>query len=231
MLTFYKMFRAFKISHQNSVCTPLPYISCYLSRPSHQLLFAYPNMWRTVQTMPLFVPYSYPPSCHIIPISSKHSPRPIIAKHPQVWRSSLYFLAATRRRLWAGIAQSVWRLATGRTVRGPNPGREEILHTRPNRPWGLPNFLYNGYRVSLSGGKAASAWRWLPTPSSADVKEREQLYLYSPSGPTWPILWWTDIQWPTFRENLSVLSSRIKQLNKIPLAAWRWGRQFIPKRW
>ena len=27
-----------------------------------------------------------------------------------------------------------------------------------------------------------------PTQSSAEVKERAQLYLYSPSGPSWPVL-------------------------------------------
>jgi len=27
-----------------------------------------------------------------------------------------------------------------------------------------------------------------PTPSSAEVKERVELYLYSPSGPSWPVL-------------------------------------------
>jgi hypothetical protein len=27
-----------------------------------------------------------------------------------------------------------------------------------------------------------------PPPSSAEVKERIELYLYSPSGPTWPVL-------------------------------------------
>ena len=30
--------------------------------------------------------------------------------------------------------------------------------------------------------KAAEAWRWPPTPSSAEVKERVKLYLYSTSG-------------------------------------------------
>jgi hypothetical protein len=30
-----------------------------------------------------------------------------------------------------------------------------------------------------------------PPPSSAEVKERVELYLYSPSGPSWPVLGWT----------------------------------------
>jgi hypothetical protein len=41
---------------------------------------------------------------------------------------------------------------------------------------------------SFRGGKAAGAWRWQPTPSRAEVKERVELYLYSPSGPSWPVL-------------------------------------------
>jgi hypothetical protein len=32
------------------------------------------------------------------------------------------------------------------------------------------------------------AWSWPPTPSSAEVKERVELYPYSPSGPSWPLL-------------------------------------------
>jgi hypothetical protein len=51
----------------------------------------------------------------------------------------------------AGIAQSVPRLATGLTVRGSNPGVGEIVHTRPDRPWGPPNLLYNGYQVFPGG--------------------------------------------------------------------------------
>ena len=62
--------------------------------------------------------------------------------------------------LWAGIAvcQSVWRLATACTVRGSNPGGEEIFRIRPDRPWGPPSLLYDVYRV-LPWGKAAGAWR------------------------------------------------------------------------
>jgi hypothetical protein len=32
-------------------------------------------------------------------------------------------------------AQSVWRLTTGWTVRGSNPGGAEIFRTRPDRAW------------------------------------------------------------------------------------------------
>jgi len=38
------------------------------------------------------------------------------------------------------------------------------------------------------GGKAAGAWRLPPTPSNTEVKERVELYLYSPSRPSWPVL-------------------------------------------
>ena len=40
-------------------------------------------------------------------------------------------------------------------------------------------------------GKAAGAWRWHPPPSSAEVKERVELYLYSTSVPSWPVVGWT----------------------------------------
>jgi hypothetical protein len=40
---------------------------------------------------------------------------------------------------------------------------------------------------SFPGGKAVEAWRWPPTPLSAEVKEKVELYLYSLSGSSWPI--------------------------------------------
>jgi len=30
-----------------------------------------------------------------------------------------------------------------------------------------------------------------PPPSSAEVKERVELYQYSPSAPSWPVIGWT----------------------------------------
>jgi len=38
------------------------------------------------------------------------------------------------------------------------------------------------------GGKTAGAWRLLPTPSSAEVKERVELYFYAPYKPSWPLV-------------------------------------------
>jgi hypothetical protein len=69
------------------------------------------------------------------------------------------------------------------------PRGGENFRTRPDRPWGPPSLLYNGYRV-YPGDKAAGAWRWPPTPSSDEVKEIVQLYLYSPSRPTWHVIGW-----------------------------------------
>jgi len=37
-------------------------------------------------------------------------------------------------------------------------GGGEIFRTRPDRPWGPPSLLYNGYRV-FPGGKADGVWR------------------------------------------------------------------------
>jgi hypothetical protein len=40
---------------------------------------------------------------------------------------------------------------------GSYPGGIEIFCTRPDRPFGRPSLLYNGFRV-FPGGKAAEAW-------------------------------------------------------------------------
>jgi len=41
----------------------------------------------------------------------------------------------------------------GWTVRGPNPGGRKIIRTCPDRPFGLPSLLYNGYRVFPGGNE------------------------------------------------------------------------------
>ena len=76
-------------------------------------------------------------------------------------------------------------------VRGSNSGGGEILRTRPDRPWGPPSLLYNSYGVSIPGVKMPGrGLNDLPS-SSAEVKERVELYLYSLSGISWQVMWWT----------------------------------------
>ena len=65
------------------------------------------------------------------------------------------------------------------------------FRTRPDRLWGPPSLPYNGYRVFLPGVKRLGRGVDHPPPSSAEVKERIELYLYSPAGPSWPVLEWT----------------------------------------
>ena len=83
------------------------------------------------------------------------------------------------------IVQSVQRLATGWTVRELNPGEGEIFRTHPDRPCGPPSLVYSGYRVCFPGAKRLGRGLNHPPPSNAEVKERIELYLYSPSGPSW----------------------------------------------
>ena len=54
-----------------------------------------------------------------------------------------------------GIATCYGLDGPGIESRGGGGG--EIFRTRPDRPWGPPSLLYNGYRV-FQGGKAAGAW-------------------------------------------------------------------------
>jgi len=45
---------------------------------------------------------------------------------------------------------------------GSNPGGDEIS-ARPDRPWGPPSLLYNGYRV-FPGDRGGRGVRLTPTP-------------------------------------------------------------------
>ena len=61
--------------------------------------------------------------------------------------------------------------------------RAKIFRNRPDRPWGPPSLLYNGYRV-FPGGKEWPRRDADPSPTSSAVgHERVELYLYSPYGP------------------------------------------------
>ena len=108
-------------------------------------------------------------------------PSPIVAAAPPPQKKLYYF---------GGRDSSV-----GIAIRyePDGPGIEsrwgEIFRTRPDRPWDPPSILYNEYRV-CPGVNAAGRGRWPPTPSSAEVKGREELYLYSSFGLSWPVIGW-----------------------------------------
>jgi len=138
----------------------------------------------TLQTQPTPARRALTLSAHNLSYKpSNHSPAAI---HPGVRARSMSG-TSLEMLIRAGIAQSVLRLATSWTVRGSNPGGGEIFRTCPDWPWGPPSLLHNEYRV-FTGSKVAGEWCWPPTPSSAEVKEQVELYLYSPSGPSWPVI-------------------------------------------
>jgi len=76
----------------------------------------------------------------------------------------------------------------GRTVQGSNPGGgRDFLHL--SRPALEPTQPPVQWVPSLSQGvKQRGRGVDHPPPFSAEVKERVQLYLYSPYGPLWPVL-------------------------------------------
>ena len=58
-------------------------------------------------------------------------------------------------------------------VWGSNPGRDEILRTRPDGPWGPPSSNKMGTGFS-PGGKAAGTWCWPPTPHVGRGKRKSR---------------------------------------------------------
>ena len=68
----------------------------------------------------------------------------------------------------------------GWRVRESNPVGGETSRTRPNRPWGSPSLLYNGYRAPFPGVKRPGRCVNHPLLPSAEVKENVELQLYSP---------------------------------------------------
>ena len=110
---------------------------------------------------------------------------PVLEQVDKEYRQDKFILSS----LWmVGVAQSVQQLATGWTVRGSNSVEGQIFRFRLDWPWGPPSLLCNGHQISFPGVKRPGRGVSHPHPSSAEVKERVELYLYSPSGPSWPVL-------------------------------------------
>ena len=66
------------------------------------------------------------------------------------------------------------------------PVGDEILRTRPDRPWGPPSL--HGYRVSNLRVKWPGCGFDHPPQSCAKFEEKEELYLYFPSVTSWPVV-------------------------------------------
>jgi len=91
--------------------------------------------------------------------------------------------------MWAGIAQTVQRLATAWTVRRTNIGRGDISALVQTGP-GPHTTSYTVGIGSFPGVKRSGRGFDHPPPYSAEVNERVELYVCSPSGVSWPVLGW-----------------------------------------
>jgi hypothetical protein len=69
-------------------------------------------------------------------------------QRPEAWHGEI---RVDTNVIMDGIAQTVWRLATGWTVWGSNPAGGKILRTRRDKPWEPPSLLHNGYWVPFPG--------------------------------------------------------------------------------
>jgi hypothetical protein len=77
---------------------------------------------------------------------------------------------------------SVDGVATASGLDGPGIESRwgEIFRTCPDRRWGPPSLLKNGYRI-FPGSKVRPGRDADPSPpSNAEVKNRVELYIYSP---------------------------------------------------
>jgi hypothetical protein len=57
------------------------------------------------------------------------------------------------------------------------PGGSKTFCAHPERPWGPPSLLYNGYRISSPEVKRSERWVHHPPACSAVGKERVELQL------------------------------------------------------
>ena len=65
---------------------------------------------------------------------------------------------------------------------------EEFFLTRPDRPRVPPSLLYNDYHISFLDVKRPGRSVDYQPPSRAEVREKVQLYIYSPSATSRPVL-------------------------------------------
>jgi len=79
---------------------------------------------------------------------------------------SLYWAVILYRFITEGVERDgTVSVATGYGLDGPGIQSRwgEVFCPHPDRPWGPPSLLCNGYQL-FTEDKAAGAWRWPPTP-------------------------------------------------------------------
>jgi hypothetical protein len=105
---------------------------------------------------------------------------------PQSLHSVLFWLT-----VWAGIATCYGLDGLGIESRWGrdflHPSRPALGPTQPPIQW-VPGLFPGGKKVSFLGVKRPGRGVDHPPSSTAGIKERVELYLYSPSGPSWPVL-------------------------------------------
>jgi hypothetical protein len=107
---------------------------------------------------------------------------PVSSNSPN-FSPSIYGTLNNLRRYLVILQLQVGRCSSVSIVTGyglDGPGIEsrwgwEIFRTCPDRPWGPPSFLYNGYRV-FPGGKERPGRDSDPSPPSSSVVMKEYSY-------------------------------------------------------
>ena len=122
-------------------------------------------------------PYCLVSYKHVLQVKDGRSRFPVAAKY----LPDNDIADQNRRSWWAAIVQSVWRFATGWTVRGSNPSGGEISCTRSDRPSGPPSLLHSGYRVFFPEVKRPGRGVNHPPPHIAPRLKKEQSYTCTPS--------------------------------------------------
>jgi hypothetical protein len=84
----------------------------------------------------LFIPIMFMSSAY--PVNCTDLQNIVCSTSTEVYH--IIYSSATVKRV-GRVDQSVWRLATGWTVRGSKPGGGEIFRTRPDRFWGPPSLI------------------------------------------------------------------------------------------
>jgi hypothetical protein len=143
---------SFRFCHQSLICTsPLPVRTTCLAHLSYWFDHLN-NIWWGAQSIKLFVLYSSPFPCYLVPSRAKYPPQHFTAS------LTLVFVVADK--------MCVTSLCDIRIL----------------------------YIIAFSGVMLPMRCVNHPPLSSSEVKEKVELHVYSPSGPSWPVLGWN---WPS----------------------------------